>query len=296
MNLENIDTSFWLTKDKAWMEQRKAQWPEIERVVTLNRKKIETNGLKQYFLRGKMINWGKYFNWDEAYRPHPLDLTMFLWLHPSNEFNVLKALQKCYMESNLPRPHGNIAGYVSFLEHELMRASGPYKSLAKYPFPYMGEKNIILFRVLFNDIEYARDKIGGMENYEKNTINPFEDLGYHHFFYMRAWLLQDSKLPLCINQLYQYDEVVEWSLTTLTSNQENQFLDEIENPVGLQRYQKTLFGFHHFDTEKEGNTSRSRFVHNIRKILDEREFLPEFKQMWLDTKAGKIEVKKPWKY
>jgi len=74
------------------------------------------------------------------------------------------------------------------------------------------------------------------------------------------------------------------------------FLDEIKNPVGLQRYQKTLYGFYHFDTEKEGDTSRTHFIQNIREILDEREFVPEFKQMWLDTKAGLIEVKKPWIY
>jgi hypothetical protein len=28
--------------------------------------------------------------------------------------------------------------------------------------------------------------------------------------------------------------------------------------------------------------------------LDDREFFPEFKQMWLDVKAGKIEVQDPW--
>jgi len=221
MDLEKIDTSFWLTKDKAWMEQRKAQWPEIERAVGLNRRKSETNGLKQYYLRGKMINWEKYRNWNELF--HPFDLAMFLWLHPSNDYEVLKALQRCYMESRLPRPRGTIAGYGSFLGHEFMRASGPYKSLAKYPYPYMGEKNIILFRVLFNDLAYAKDKIGSMENYSKMTKNPFEYLGYHHFFYMRAWLLQDSKLPLCVNNLYQYDDVVEWSLTTLTTEHEDEF-------------------------------------------------------------------------
>ena len=135
-----------------------------------------------------------------------------------------------------------------------------------------------------------------MGNYKKNTKNPFEYLGYLHFCYMRSWLLQDSKLPLCVNHLYQYDDVVEWSLTTLTTENKNKFLEEIKNPVSLQVYQKALYGFHHFDTKKEGDTGRTHFVHNIRKILDERAFIPEFKQMWLDTKGGLIKVKKPWKY
>jgi hypothetical protein len=32
----------------------------------------------------------------------------------------------------------------------------------------------------------------------------------------------------------------------------------------------------------------------IRKILDERKFIPKFKQLWVDVKANKIDVKKPW--
>jgi len=63
----------------------------------------------------------------------------------------------------------------------------------------------------------------------------------------------------------------------------------------LKEYQKALYCFYHFDTEKEGDTSQTHFVNKIRKILDEREFIPEFKKMWLDVKADKIEVKNPWK-
>jgi len=297
MSLEKIDVSYWLTKDKIWMDERKAQWPAIEKVVGLNRKKTEVNVIKQYFLRGKMPKWEKYRDWDDVFRH--LDLNMFLWLHPSNDPKVLKSLYKSYMESDLIHERDVMLGYGLFLKHEFMMATSPYKSLEDYPFPFMMEKNIILFRIMFDDINYAKDAVfrlvGGQENFDKKAKHTFEFQGFHHFLRMWLWLLQDSKSPLCLHCLYQYDEALEWCLTTLTVNKENEFLDELKSPVNLQEYQKALYCIHHFDTDKEGDTCRTRFIHKIHKILDEREFIPEFKQMWLNVKAGKIEVKDPWK-
>ncbi|MCP5161916.1 MAG: hypothetical protein H7A00_09665 [Hahellaceae bacterium] len=297
MGLEKIDTSYWLTKDKAWMEERKAQWPVIEKVVECNRRKSEVNMIKQYFLRGTMPKWEKYRDWDDLYRH--LDLNLFLWLHPSSDLDVLKGLYKNYMESDLIHEKDVLLGYALFLKHELMMATSPYKSLEDYPFPFMGEKNIILFRILFEDLDYAKSQIlrllGSQESFDKKARHIFEFLGYHHFLRMWLWLLQDSNSPLMLNCLYQYDDVVEWCMTTVTTNSEKEFLKEIAPKAGLKEYQKALYCIHHFDTEKEGDTCRTRAVHKIRKILDEREFIPEFKQMWLDVKAGKVEVKNPWR-
>lgn len=59
MSFETFDTSYWLTKDNEWVESRKSQWPAIEKMVGLNRNKAEVNVIKQYFLRGKLPNWGE---------------------------------------------------------------------------------------------------------------------------------------------------------------------------------------------------------------------------------------------
>lgn len=151
---------------------------------------------------------------------------------------------------------------------------------------------------MFEDIAYVKESIcklvGGPENLDKKAKNIFEFLGYHHFLCMWLWLLQDSKSPLTLNCLYQYDEVVEWCMTTMTTDKINEFLENHKTPAALNEYQKALYCLYHFDTEKEGDTCRTRFVHKIRKILDEREFVPEFKQMWEDVKAGKIAVESHW--
>ena len=296
MSLEKIDTSYWKTKDTEWVAQRQAQWSAIERKVGLERRKSEINVIKDYFMRGKMPNWKKYKEWNGDCRH--VDLKVFLWLHPSDDHEVLKNLYKIYMESDLIHEMDVILGYGSFVSHEFLSASASKKAIEEYPFPFMGAKNIILFRVMFEDVEYAQDRIcslvGGRENFDKKAREIFEFLGFSHFRHVRRWLLQNKTSPLCTNSLYQYDEVLEWCLTTLNINAEKKLYKSLSEPVNLLGYQKALYCIYHFDTEKEGDTGRSRAVQKIRKILDERSFAPEFKQMWEDVKAGKIEVEDPW--
>lgn len=297
MSLEKIDTSYWKTKDKEWVEQRQAQWPAIERVVSLNRRKADVNVIKQYFLRGKMPNWEKYKDWDDLYRH--LDLDLFLWLHPSDDPEVLKNLYRIYMESDLIHERDVTRGYGELIGNEFLHATSSKKPIEEYPNPFRGGKNIILFRVLFEDVEYAKNRVrslirGRQEDRDFMVNQIFEFLGYHHFLRMRLWLLQDIKSPLCFNSLYQYDDVLEWCLTTLTPNKEKEFSEGFHTPEYLKSFQRALYCLHHFDTEKEGDTCRTSAIHKIRKILDERTFVQEFKQMWEDVKAGKIEVENPW--
>ena len=49
MSLENIDTSFWLTKDKDWMEARKADWKNSNDVKVQYRSASIIGGNKVVF-------------------------------------------------------------------------------------------------------------------------------------------------------------------------------------------------------------------------------------------------------
>lgn len=298
MNLEKIDTSYWLTKDKAWVEGRKKQWSAIEKVVGGEIKKTELNVIKQYFLRGKMPKWEKYC--DDLYEgSRHLHLMLFLWLHPSNEFEVLRPLYRCYMESNLIHPRDVTVGYRSLIIHELSSGTGNYSTLAKYPFPFMGDKNIIIFRLLFEDIDYAKQRmfclLDGQEGFDKHAKDIFDYMGYNHFLFIKRWLLQGVKSPLMLNNLYQYDEVLDWCLTTFSKTREQEFLNSLAYSVNILGFQKALYCIHHFDTEKNEDSCRSRALIKVRQLLDDNDFIPEFKDMWLAIKSGEIEVKNPWK-
>ena len=296
--LEKIDTRYWLTKDKDWMVERNANWPAIEKAVGhLRHRKGDVTVVKQYYLRGKMPNWEKYRDAREDMIQH-LTLNLFLWMHPSNDPEVLTPLYKLYMESNLIRPVDVVAGYGEFLNHELMDATSK-KALKDYPFNYMGSKNIILFRILFGDLDYARKGVlklfeGKREKPDKHMQHVFDFLGYSHFLFLREWLMQDLDSPLMQNNLYQYEEVLEWCMTTLSAAKGKKFLESIELPVNVKGYQRALYCILHFENEREGDERRTKAMKIIRKMLDEREFIPEFKKMWEDVKAGKVEVKNPW--
>jgi len=294
--LDKIDTSFWLTKDKDWKEQRNAQWPSIEKAVALDLKKTEVNVVKAYFLRGKMPNWVKYRDWKGLSRH--LDLGMFLWLHPSNDPEVLKALYKTYMASELIHPDDILVGYGFLLSHELSSAPSTKKTLVDYPFPYLGYKNIIIFRILFADIDYAKVRMRSLlplKDYERKVSKIFGYLGYNHFLKIWSWLMQDAKSPLMLNCLYQYDEVLDWCLTTITSKSNNEFVEGLKEPVYVTEFKKALYCIYHFDEEKKEDSCRSRALVKVRQLLDDNDFIPEFKQIWEGIKSGEIEVKNPWK-
>ncbi|RHW74804.1 hypothetical protein [Colwellia sp. RSH04] len=293
MNLEKIDTSYWLTKDKTWVEQRKAQWPAIEKVVGLNLNKAEVNVTKAYYLRGKMPNWGKYRDWEDLFRP--LDLMLFLWLHPSEDPEVLKPLYNTYMESDLIHPDDVTKGYVLFIENELRNAITTKKKLKDYSFPYMGKKNITLFRILFVDIEYAKAKAASLVSPKSHEDKIGYNIGYLNFTSIWQWLMQDLKLPQAADCLYQYDEVLDWCLTTFNEKNEQEFLTSLEHKVNQTLYQKALYCIYHFDQEKGEVSCRSRALVKVRQLLDDNDFVPEFKQMWEGIKSGEIEVKNPWK-
>jgi len=63
----------------------------------------------------------------------------------------------------------------------------------------MGKKNIIVFRILFEDIAYVKEKVAGLvaDDY-RGLAGKFEStlerFGYRHFLMMGRWLLQDKKI------------------------------------------------------------------------------------------------------
>jgi len=294
--LEKIDTSYWLTKDKDWKEQRNAQWPAIEKVLGLNRRKSEVNVIKAYFLRGKMPNWSKYRDWNEQHFRH-VDLDIFLWLHPSDDPKVLKPLFIAYIASELVHPEDILVGYSALLGNELISATSPYPSLADYPYPYRADKNIIMFRLLFEDVNLVKDRVCsllGQKKYDKRASHLFNFLGYHHFLRIRVWLLQDVTSPLMLNCLYQYNEVLDWFVTTIIDNSNKEFLEELKVLTYVKQYQKALYCIYHFDAEKGEVSCRSKALVKVRQLLDNNDFIPEFKQMWEGIKSGDIEVENPW--
>jgi hypothetical protein len=156
--------------------------------------------------------------------------------------------------------------------------------------------NEFYFDVMMEDVEYLDSELEFiyMEGYPpEKIIVGVPTIPFNYISSMSRWLCIKQMRALNLDMLFQYDRPLEWWYRCRTRD-ENYFENQGQAEKRRQNYRKYLFRICHFDTDKEGDTCRTRFVQKMRKMLDEREFISEFKQMWEEVKAGKVGVKKPW--
>jgi len=292
MNLEKIDTSYWLVKDQAWMTERKGQWETIEPRLKngMNKAQRAISIIKRYFLKGAVPDFEALSDWKSDFRH--LDLLCFIWLHPSKDKRVLKALRDAYIHSPLVDESDVWLGIGGFLRGGEIDASIEFKKGKKDTSgwrKYTGE-NEMLFDILIGDLSVPVYPENGGACWSIDKFRaPFDIL-----FPMGQMLCNQSLNYINEDCLFQYDNYLEYWYLSCPQDEDYFSLNKL-NQHQYPYFEQALYRIHHFDTEKEGDTCRSRFVHKMRKMLDEREFISEFKQMWLDVKLDKVEVKNPWK-
>jgi len=295
MSLDKIDTSYWLTKDKDWVADRKAKWEIIEPMLVGPKSGKGKTAIKQYFLKGKMPDWDKFRDWNNDERH--VDLFMFLWLHPSWDEEILIQLRNEYMASDIIVYDDVRQGFGIFLSSGTVRACKDYSD-SPDDLPHClhtDGHNELLFRILMGDLSkmtYELEFLDTGLGREKRSFD-LPKSSFNIMISISKWLCNKSMSPINNDMLLQYDLPLEWWYSSV--KEVDYFNLNARNKKTKPQYEKALYRIHHFDTEKEGDTCRTHFVHKIRKILDERDFIPEFKQMWEDVKTGKIEVKDPWK-
>jgi hypothetical protein len=292
-----IDKSYWLLHEQEWVANRKEQWTRIESMLSSSKSGKGKTAVKQYYLAGKMPDWEKFRSWNNGERH--VDIFMFLWLHPSWDDDVLVPLRDAYMTCDLIIPDDIKTGFTEFIQsstvmptvdwagssleemQSLLITDGHNEQLFRL---LMGDLNKKEYHLKFPDMYPPYSEVFKLPQSELFAINE-----------MGRWLCIDEMLPINEDMLLQYDQPLEWWYESCTKD-ESYFAQRAQQEEERKIFRKTLFRIHHFDTQKEGDTCRTRFAHKIRKILDERAFIQEFKQMWLDVKAGNIEVKNAWEW
>lgn len=294
-----MDTSFWKTKDKDWMAQRKSEWPRIEEMLKGHKASRGISIAKQYYLHGKLPDWDKLRDWENHSRH--LDLFLFLWMHPKQDKAFLKTLRDQYAKSVVIKREDIGAGYGLLFEPATTYACQQNDALKhnELELPinifYSGD-NEFYFDVLMEDVEYLNDELEFlyMDGYApERLVVGVPTIPFSYISSMSRWLCLNEMRALNKDMLFQYDRPLEWWYDCRTHD-ENYFDNRGQAAKRRQNFHKYLYRIFNFDTDKEGDTCRTRFVRKMRRMLDEREFISEVKQMWEDVKAGKVEVKKPW--
>jgi len=284
-----IESSYWLTQDKAWLAQRAAQWPAIE-LMLINgghKSKKALTIIKRYFLKGIMPDFAKLQAWENHYRH--LDLFCFLWLHPSWDETVLTQLRNEYVHSPLVRKDDVQYGLGMLKANCCIMACQSY---SKKELPLLLQTdghNELLFSLIMGDlsIEHMPEAGGSSWSFSKNYL-----VGIASIITTTNWLCHKKVNFINEDCLYQFDNYLDYWY--LSCPNEPDYFQQPKFKRDAAVCEIGLYRIHHFDTEKEGDTCRSRYIHKIRKILDERAFIPQFKQMWLGVKAGTIVVDDPW--
>jgi len=292
----DIDRSYWLIKDPAWREDRKKQWEVIEPMLKSSKSGKGKTVIKQYFLTGKMPDWDKMRDYTSHERH--LDIFMFIWLHPSWDEAVLRQLRDAYLFSNIVMLGDIDEGFGNFIRWGTGMACQDYTGDCEEELSYglhTDGHNELLFKVLMGDLEKTNYELEFYDPLQSRSVNyELPKFGFDCLASAAKWLIIKTMYPINEDMLYQYNLALEWLYQC--SLEDTKTLKLINtNKASRASLEKALYRIHNFNTEKEGDTCRTRFVHKIRKILDEREFITEFKQMWEDVKADKIEVKDPWK-
>lgn len=292
----DIDTSYWKIKDPQWMAQRKAEWPRIEAMLKGPKSGKGKTAIKQYFITGKMPDWDKFRDWNSTERH--LDLFMFIWLHPSWDEVVLKPLRDGYITSKVITLDDIQVGLGGFLGWGIVSASQDYSKASEEELSqclHTDGHNEVLFNVLMGDLDCTRYELEFKNNYlgSEAVVLNLPQGSLSQVCTMAAWLCVTTMHPINTDMLFQYDKPLEWWYRSCEKDEG--FFNRNLNKKSQPYYEKALWRIHHFDTEKEGDTCRTRFVHKIRRILDERPFIKEFETMWQRVKSGDIQVEDPWK-
>lgn len=292
MSLDGIDTSYWKTGDKPCAADRKASWPKIAYMLSSYKEKKALTIIKQYYLAGKMPNWKKLKGWGDS--SGHLDIFVFLWLHPSWDKDVLKSLHKTYLTSDLIIGRDVLEGYRNLLNSQITAAACPYTSVKEINFPYIEGHGELLFDIFYGDLQQVESGIAA--NAALSSGQPLilpTGGGLFNAITIVHWLKLEAMLPFHNEFLLQYDAVLELWYKGCSSDPDffkKPRINKLRAPV----LEEALYHIYHFDTEKEGDTCRTRFVYKIREMFDEREFIPAFKKMWENVKSGKIVIEKPW--
>ncbi len=288
-----IDTQYWQLSDPAWVKQRQSEWLSIEPMLLgfMNKSKKALTIIKRYFLKGIMPDFEKLKEW-QNYERH-LDLFSFLWLHPSWDEKVLIDLRNAYVHSHLVLQEDVDNGFSNLVSSCTVFACQDWSVNDDVSHVVnTGGYNELLFKVIMGDLlihtipEYRDKTQGGGWQSEK----PKE--GIQDLFYKTKWLCNQYRHELAEDCLFQYPVVMQ--LWYMGSSKQKDFFTRKKFVRFMPLLNKGLYRIHHFDDMNEGDTARSRFVKIARDLLNDGDFDAEFKQRWLDVKAGEIVVEDAW--
>lgn len=284
-----IDLSYWKIDDKEWIANRKASWSNIEKYYSggLEKSKKGMSILKRYYLKGDMPDFEDLRGWDNVERH--LDLYSLIWLHPSKDPNVLIPLRDSYVNSLLIVEQDVQFGLRMLFDSGCYWPTVDLTGTDISKILCTGGLNKNIFELFYGNFEKPYFPEDAKSSW---SIHKFK-YGYYHIIDMAKWTCAKTISVLSNDCLYQYDVYLNFWVSGCEAD--NKFFSGESYQLYEPYIIKALHRINRFDTDKEGDTARGRFVHKVRKLLDEHEFHPTLKELWEEVKSDTNDVKGLWR-
>jgi hypothetical protein len=250
--------------------------------------------VKNYFLKGKLPDWEAFAYWDNSERH--VDLFILLWLHPSWDEGVLTELRNGYIASRCIVEGDLASGFDLLIGEGAITAAQGYADSSDHDMGYRIDTqghNELLFRVMMGDLDPSEYELARKTPLGHTVVFQMPKARFTHLFSMGKWLCIKNMHPINNDMLYQYDLPLEWWYRGRPTDED--YFSKDAQPMALRRAtEKALWRIHHFNDAREGPGPRTTFVTKMRRMLDERPFIGEIKEMWWRVKAGEIQLDDPW--
>lgn len=294
-----VDVTHWQLDNKAFQEQRKANWPMVEEVFTtcINKNKKAINAIKKYYLKGELPNWQALYQATDHtdIKNRHLDIVTFLWLHPSSAPEVLAPLVNAYFAAGFGRVPEDIHAGIHFLFRWGVMLTITGVTGWKPKCPCFEGKGQLLFNIIFAHVQglsFYFEGAVGIYNKQSND-HVIQVLGFNQLLLSAKWLCLKKFNPISSAVILQYREVCEFMFMQINSDKgvvASDFSDYF-----IRSTTKAFYRLANFDIEKEGDTPRTRYVKIVREILDAGGHWPQIDALWAKLKNNEIVVQDPWK-
>jgi len=172
----DINKSFWLVSDKAWMKERKTQWneckPNIEALLVkgqgMPREYIKY--LKTYFLTGEIPDLIAY-----------IDLFVLAWLHPSESIDDWKTLK---LSANDLTEKTALRNFYTPALRVLKVIPGRNRAAPKRKYGVLGSRYYPIYNFLLNDNSGKWDRHEDIVKLKQYHLN--EPLSNHIAYCLRT--------------------------------------------------------------------------------------------------------------
>lgn len=242
------------------------------------------NVIKKYYLKGELPDWN-YLWGDGDDGDHFLDPVVFIWLHPSSDYEVLLPLIRAYFKG-FGRRSDEVRGGMSLLiTWGISNAAHNGETYEGIELTAFEGKAKLIFDLMLADENNGKWLFGTPPREYSVIWN-----GLHGLIDISFWLNLEKINRYGQDMLYQWDGPLQLTFDQMRRDpKDTAYLIRVEPD-----FAKMLYRIAFFDTEKEGDTVRSRTVYKLRSLLDREDNVPELQQLWRRVKSGEQEVIDPW--